>query len=50
MYTKIARGNTRGMSYQLKLNDMDCHVIYHVGFGAQVDVSSIIPGSLNPTE
>ena len=42
---KITRGNTRGNTRenddntrgrpcQLKLNDMDCHVICHVGFCA----------------
>ena len=36
LYTKITCDNTPGMLYQLKLNDMNYFVIYHVGFVAQI--------------
>ena len=34
--------NTHDKSCQLKLNNINCHVIYHMGFGAQVSIPSII--------
>ena len=54
--TKIGRDNTcdngvntrgnvdniGGKPYQLKLNYMDCHIICHVRFGAQIGVPNII--------
>ena len=43
----VKDGNTYDKLCVLKLNDMDCHVYYHIKFGAsfgtQFDVPSIIP-------
>ena len=62
LYTKITHGNTlgnsgntygnygniRGKPYQLKLNDMDCYVNCHIGFGAQISTQVGQPSIIVP--
>ena len=40
--SRINDGNTRDKPCQLKLNDIDCHVNYHVRIDAQVGIHSIV--------
>ena len=41
--TLVNGDNTHDKSCQLKLNDMDCHGNYHVGFGVQVSAQVGVP-------
>ena len=39
--------NTRGKSYELKLNDMDYHINYHVKFDAQLGTQISVPSIID---
>ena len=41
--TRGKYGDTRDMPYQLKLNSMNCQVIYQVRFGAQIGAQVSVP-------
>ena len=38
----IHDGNTHDKPYQLKKDDIDCHVNYHLEFGSQVSVPVLL--------
>ena len=40
--TRENNDNTRNKSCQLKLNDMNCYVNYHIEFDAQVSVRIVV--------
>ena len=40
---QISCGNIHGKPYQLKLNDMDYHVYWHIKFGANSGTQFVVP-------